>query len=132
MRVVDASAVVELLLGGERGAAVAAALQDDASGGLVAPDLLDVEVLSGLRGLTSSGVTSPERAAASLDLLERMALERRPVRPLLPRMWALRENLSAYDSAYVALAEVLDCPLVTCDGRLAAAPGHVADVRLVG
>lgn len=109
---------------------MAAVLQEEPDRGLTAPDLLDVEVLSGLRRLTFAGVLTVERAAASLDLLDRMALERRSVRPLLPRMWALRDNVSAYESAYIALAEVLRCPLVTCDGRLASAPGHGADVCL--
>lgn len=62
----------------------------------------------------------------------RLPVDRRPALPLLPRMWALRENLTAYDAAYVALAEALDCALLTCDARIWDPPGHGAEVRVVG
>jgi len=130
--VLDASAVVEWLLGSERGAAVVAALEADPDGVFFAPDLLDVEVVQVFRRLARTAVVSDGRAADSIALLERLPVDRRPALPLLPRMWALRQNLTAYDAAYVALAEALDCALLTCDARIRDAPGHVAEVRVVG
>lgn len=74
----------------------------------------------------------PERAEdARADFVD-LAIVRYPHEPLADRMWELRHNLSAYDAAFVALAEALDAPLVTCDGRLSAAPGHDALVEVFG
>ncbi len=129
--VLDASAVVEWLLGSERGDAVVAQMLADADGAFAAPDLLDVEVVQAFRRLARSCVVSDTRATGAVDLLEALPVERRPAAILVPRMWTLRHNLSAYDAAYVALAEALDCPLLTCDARIAAAPGHRAEVRVV-
>ncbi len=131
--VIDASAAVELLLGGARGQEVADAL--GAAGGsptLHAPDLLDLEVAQAFRRLVTGGVVSDPRATGSIRLLDRLPIRRHPAQAVLPRVWALRHNLSAYDAAYVALAEALACPLMTCDARLAGAPGHGAVVRVVG
>jgi predicted nucleic acid-binding protein len=66
-----------------------------------------------------------------LDAMAAFPLTRYPHRGLLPRVWALRDNLTAYDAVYVALAEALDAPLVTRDRRLAAGPGHQAVVEVV-
>lgn len=130
--VVDASAVVELLLGSAKGLAVAAALQEaEDAGPVAAPDLLDVEVLHVFRRLVASGRLEEGRAAEAVDLLRRLKVGRHPVGPLVPRVWAHRHNLTAYDAVYVALAEALERPLLTCDGRLGDAPGHVAEVRIV-
>jgi predicted nucleic acid-binding protein len=129
--VVDASVVVELLLGSRAGAAAAAAI-GDSDGVLHAPDLLDVEVPQAFRRLVSVGSISEARGAGAVDLLPSVPARRAPVGPLVPRMWALKETLSAYAGAYVALAEALGCPLLTCDARLGRAPGHRADVRVVG
>ncbi len=74
---------------------------------------------------------SVQRGAAALDDLSRLPLLRWPHTPLLPRIWVLRANLTAYDATYVALAEELEAPLLTSDGRLADAPGHRARVELV-
>lgn len=130
--VLDASAVVELLLGGPRGEAVAAAVRaTGAEGQLHAPDLLDVEVAQVLRRYATQGVLSEARGAAALQMLATFPATRHPGRVLLPRIWALRENLTAYDAAYVALAEALDAPLLTCDVRLARSPGHGARILSV-
>ena len=129
--VLDASAVVEWLLGSERGDAVAAQLLDDADGAFFAPDLLDVEVVQAFRRLARSGAVSDVRATGAVELLQTLPLERRSAAILVPRIWTLRDNLSAYDAAYVALAEVLDCPLLTCDARSADAPGHAVRVKVV-
>ncbi len=129
--VLDASAVVEWLMGGERGDAVVAQLLDDPDGAFFAPDLLDVEVVQAFRRLARSGVVSDARATGAVELLQALPVERRSAGILVPRMWTLRDNLSAYDAAYVALAEALDCPLLTCDTRIADAPGHGVKVRVV-
>ena len=70
-------------------------------------------------------------AASALQDLRSLDLERHAHEPLLDRIWALRENLTAYDAAYVALAEALDTALLTCDGRLARAPGAARHIELV-
>jgi predicted nucleic acid-binding protein len=130
--VLDASAVVELLLGSRRGEAVAAAVQEaGADSSLHAPDLLDVEVAQVFRRYVAHGLLSEARAAAAVSLLERLPVTRHPGRILLPRIWALRANLTAYDAAYISLAEALDAPLLTCDERLARSPGHGAVVVAV-
>lgn len=130
--VLDASAVVELLLGSRLGEAVAQAVRDaGAESRLNAPDLMDVEVAQVFRRHAAGNVLPAARAAAALELLQRLPVRRHPSRVLLPRIWALRDNLTAYDGAYVALAEALDAPLLTCDGRLARAPGHGAAIVTV-
>ena len=129
--VLDVSAVVEWLMGSERGDAVVAQMLDDPDGSFFAPDLLDVEVVQAFRRLARSGAVSDARATGAVELLEALPVERRPAGILVSRMWTLRDNLSAYAAAYVALAEALDCPLLTCDARSADAPGHRAKVRVV-
>lgn len=78
-----------------------------------------------------SGSLSAERGRMALQHLADLDLERYPHTQLLPRIWALRENLTAYDATYVALAEVLEATLLTSDQGLAAAPGNLADVELI-
>jgi predicted nucleic acid-binding protein len=130
--VLDASSVVELLLGSARGDAVVAAVRDaGAEARLHAPDLMDVEVAQVLRRHVAEGTLPETRAEAAIELLERLPVTRHPARILLPRIWALRENLTAHDAAYVSLAEALGATLLTCDARLARAPGHGADVVAV-
>ena len=102
MLVVDASAVTELLLGRPAGEPVAAALQAH-DFDLHAPQLVDVEVLSALRRVVAAGHATPGRAAEAVaDLLD-LPLRRYPHEDLVPRIWALRENFSAYDATYLAL-----------------------------
>lgn len=130
MSVLDASAVVELLLGTQLGRSVAARLADPAVG-LHAPHLLDVEVAQALRRYVREGELEAASAAAAIEDLRSLDLERHSHEPLLDRVWALRENLTAYDAVYVALAEALDTKLLTCDARLARAPGMARRVELV-
>ncbi len=92
---------------------------------------MDVEVLQVLRRLESRGELQPARAAAALSLLEVLPMRRHPHAPLLTRIWALRDNLTAYDATYVALAEALGAVLVTCDARLSRAPGLHATVEVL-
>ena len=98
---------------------------------LHAPHLVDLEVAQTLRRYEAGGEMSPERARQALLIFFQMPLERHPHWPLLDRVWELRRNLTAYDAAYVALAEALDAPLLTCDRALASAPGHHANVKLM-
>lgn len=90
---------------------------------LAAPELVYLEVTSVLRRLVSRGHTPVRRAALALDDLLDLPVQCAGHAPLLPRVWQLRENLSAYDAAYVALAEILDAPLFTADLRLTRATG---------
>ncbi len=130
MIVLDASALLEFLLGTPRGEEVGVRLED-MDGRWHAPDLVDLEVTQVLRRWEASGALDPERAQAAVELLVDLPLVRHGARALVPRIWGLRANLSAYDAAYVALAEGLEAPMLTCDERLARAPGHRAAVRLV-
>ncbi len=99
---------------------------------LHAPDLIDLEVCQTLRRYVRSQELSAARAETALDLLGQLDLNRYSHVPLLPRIWQLRDNLTAYDGAYVALAEALGATLLTCDERLARAPvGDTATVDLV-
>ena len=91
---------------------------------------MDVEVIQIVRRYQRLGELSAERGQRAIDDLIDLPVERYPHRPLLTRMWELRANLTAYDAAYVALAEALDAPLVTRDARLAHAP-HRARVEVV-
>lgn len=98
---------------------------------VIAPTLLDVEVVSALRGRVRGGKLSPAHAGAAIEALRAMPLERYDVGPLLPRVWDLRENLTAYDATYVALAEAAEATLLTADERLAKSSGPRCKVRLM-
>lgn len=129
MIVLDASAVVELLLQTATGQRVAGRIAPN-SQSLHAPHLLDVEVAQVLRRYEANGVVSSARAAAAMSDFTDLDVRRHPHDVLLPRVWELRANASAYDAVYLALAEVLGAPLLTTDGRLARAPGHRAVVEV--
>jgi predicted nucleic acid-binding protein len=128
--VIDASAVIELLLRSPTGARVGARLFERPAP-LHAPHLLDVEVVQVLRRFQTRGELTPDRGAAALHLLEVLPMRRHPHAPLVPRMWSLRANLTAYDAVYVALAEALGAVLITCDARLGGAPGLRATIEVV-
>lgn len=128
MRVLDASAVVEWLVRGPQVAAVEQRL----SGPLSAPELMAVEVVHVLRRLTAVGALTADRARVALKDLDDLGVSAHGHRLLLPRVWALRDVATAYDAAYLALAEALEAPLVTLDARLARATGHQAVVDLLG
>ena len=130
MIVLDASAALELLLGTPRSRRVALRALVPAET-LHVPHLLDLEVAQVLRRWVASGQVGEDRARQALDDLAALGLTRWPHDVLLERIWQLRSNLTAYDAAYVALAEALRAPLLTCDRRLAAAPGHNAVIELI-
>jgi predicted nucleic acid-binding protein len=130
MIVVDASAMLEVLLRTPAAQAVEGRLLDLRET-LHTPHLLDVEVAQVIRRYAAKGEIDGERGGAALDDLADFPLRRYPHDFLLPRVWELRNNLTAYDAAYVALAEVLDIPLLTRDRRLAAAAGHRAQIELI-
>lgn len=127
--VLDASAAVELLLRTSGGARLAERLE---TGGPVhAPHLIDVEVAHVVRRLVMLRLLDPRSGAEALQDLADLDIERHPHTFLLGSIWRLRHNLTAYDAAYVALAEVLGQTLVTGDARMAGAPSLPVDVELV-
>lgn len=122
LAVVDASALVAFYAAeGPRRQAVAARLA--VGDALFAPAHLDAEIVSALRGLSRTNPTLRAAVPEALRHLAGFPVRRMPLAPLLPRMWELRDNLTAYDAAYVVLAERLDGTLITCDRKLAAASG---------
>ena len=130
MIVVDASVVIEVLLQTNDGVAIAERLLRPRET-LHAPHLIDVEVTQVLRRYVLRGDVYEERARQALDVLAVFPLTRYPHEPLLTRMWELRANLTAYDAAYVSLAEGLRARVLTRDRRLATAAGMTAVVELV-
>ena len=127
MIVVDASAMLEILLNTPPARAIFD--QVFAPGQTIqAPHLMDVEVLQVLRRYARTNTISASRAQEALSDYADMPITRYPHHVLLPRMWELRHNFTAYDAAHVALAEVLKAPLVTCDRALRSASGHRAKI----
>ena len=120
-QVVDATVVASALVDGGREGTWAA--EQLASGPLAAPHHMPVEVASVLRRAVRHGEISQDAAALALQDLRDLRITLFPFAPFARRVWALRDNVSAYDAWYVALAEALDIPLVTLDVRLGRAPG---------
>jgi predicted nucleic acid-binding protein len=126
--VVDTSAVIGVLAGQPRAARLVDRVIND--GDLHAPHLIDVEFQYALRRLVVAGAINDDRAAdARMDFAD-LTIVRYPHVSLADRMWELRHNVTAYDAAFLVLAEALGAPLVTCDARLAHAPGHAASVEV--
>jgi len=98
---------------------------------LAAPELVDLEVASVLRRQNLAGAIDVRRAGLALADLAALPLQRAPHLPMLPRCWELRENLTVYDAAYVALAEALEATLITGDRRLARANGPRCDIEVL-
>ena len=128
MIVVDTSAIIGVLAGQPVVPRLVDRLISDSD--LHAPHLLDVEFQHALRRLVVAGTISDERAADARVDLSDLTIIRYPHVSLADRMWELRHNVTADDAAFLALAEALDAPLVTCDARLARAPGHAASVEV--
>jgi len=123
--VVDASAALAALLNAGPARRTLAGEQ------IHAPHLIDSEVANALRRASAAKRLDADAAWAALDAWRRLGLTRYPAYSVLDRIWELRDNLSAYDATYVALAELLDCSLVTADSRLGRAPGIVCPVTVV-
>ena len=96
-----------------------------------APHLLDVEVSQALRRLVRAGDIRADRAHEALHDLIDLDIRRHPHTHFLGRAWELRDNVTAYDAMYIALAEAIDAPLITCDAPLSGAPGHAARIEIV-
>ncbi len=125
MIVLDASAMVEALVGRAPNEELLSAL----SGDVDAPHLLDVEVLSVLGGLLRGGkLDAPTADHARLDFFA-FTITRHETAPLADRVWQLRHQFTSYDASYLALAEALQAPLYTCDTKLSAR-GHDAMVKI--
>jgi predicted nucleic acid-binding protein len=128
--VIDASALLELLLGTDRAESVAArALAPDER--LHAPHLLDIEIARALRRLVQLKEITSSRARQALDDYTAFVIERHTHQEFLPRIWQLRDSVTAYDGMYVALSEALNAPLLTCDTKLARSHGHRAKIEIV-
>ena len=130
MIVVDASALLEFLLQTPLGTRVEARLfrnRDE----FHAPHLLDVEVGQALRRMARAGEIRTDRAQEALNDFTDLDIRRHPHTHFLGRAWELRDNVTAYDAMYIALAEAIDAPLVTCDAPLSTAPGHTARIEIV-
>ena len=130
MIVVDASALIEILLATSAAARVGERLFAEGET-LHAPHLLDVEVAQVLRRYALAGLFGAERGVEALEDLADFPIARYPHQPFLVRIWELRHNVTAYDAAYLALAEALAAPLVTRDAKLASAAGHQARIELM-
>lgn len=130
MIVVDASLVIDFLIHSGRAPKISRLIATQA-GETFAPELLDLEVTQVLRRLAHRRTMRQEHAAACLGLLQEMRIKRQPHRPLLKRIWQLRHSFTAYDAAYVALAEGLDAPLFTRDRKLADSGVHTARVEVI-
>jgi len=128
--VLDASAAVEWLLQTSSGVMVARWMFSPRET-LHAPHLLDVEVTQVFRRYVAAGDLAVSRAEEALQDLADLRVRRYPHLLFLRRVWELRDNLTAYDALYVALAETLDATLVTCDRKIASAPGHQARVEVI-
>lgn len=129
MIVVDASALIEVLLRSSTGAKIWRRLSA-AEETLHAPHLIDVETAQVMRRYVQQGELTAERGRAIVQLLPQIPVRRYSHVPLLPRMWALRSNATAYDAAYLSLAEVLEATLVTCDSAMQSVPGVTAAVEV--
>jgi len=129
MIVLDTSAVVDWLLQTPVGQRIEQRIYER-NETLHSVHLLDVEFAQVLRRLVREGTLAPKRAEEAIEDLIALRITRYAPVLFLDRIWQLRQNLSAYDAAYVALAEELKAPLITRDQRLAAAPGHGAVVEV--
>lgn len=130
MIVLDASAAITILLNTGPSAEAIRSRVGDPERILHVPHLFEVEVSHALRRLNLNGDISSERAEIALGRLGAMSLARYSHTMLLSRIWELRRNVTAYDAAYIALAEALAAPLVTTDAKLARASGIRAEIEL--
>jgi predicted nucleic acid-binding protein len=130
MIVVDASVIIAMLVDDtDLGGAVRIRLHGDVRSS--APDLINLETLSGLRRLERCALISSDQRRTAVARLSQLDIERELTAPMIRRIDQLRDNVTPYDAAYVALAEALGCPLLTADRRLANAHGPRCDFELI-
>jgi predicted nucleic acid-binding protein len=129
MIVVDASALVDMLLSSRSATSIKTRLARSSK--IHVPVTVDTEVLHALRKQAFSPTFRPEYVGVVLSFLGGRALTRHPVQPLAPRIWSLRQNVTTYDAAYVALAESLNIPLLTRDARPSRSSGHSARIEYI-
>ncbi len=129
MIVLDASVVVTALIGSDLAAEVARQRMSGET--LVMPDIADVEVLNALRRAERRNEVDEDRLIGAVRALIALPARRVPARRFIARAAQLRHNVAVADGIYVAIAELLSCPLVTADGRLAAAPGPTCQIELL-
>ena len=130
MIVIDASVLANAIADdGAHGKRARAELR--MAGDIAAPDLIDVETVAVLRKRWLVATLTARRFSAAIGDLERLDLDRYPTLPLMRRAYDLRQNITAYDASYVALAELLHCELLTADNRLASAPGPRCPIRVL-
>ena len=125
MIVVDASAALSALLN------AGPARQMLSEHRVAVPHLIDSEVANALRRQVHTSLIAAHIGSAALDTWQQLGIRRAPAAPLLPRIWRLRDNLTAYDATYVALAEALDCSLITADTRLSTAAGPHCPITVI-
>ncbi len=131
MIVVDASVLANVV--GDDGVDGESARREvRAAGDVAAPDLVDVETVAVLRKRWLARTISESRFGAAIDDLEDLAIDRYPTLGFMRRAYELRDDVTAYDAAYVALAETLECELLTADERLSKAVGPRCQIRLLG
>jgi predicted nucleic acid-binding protein len=128
MIVVDASAAFDAVVGRDPLDAIASRLAEEDE--LLAPHLIDIEVLHALRGSVLRDELGIDRASDARDDFADLALSRYPHEPFIDRIWDLRDVLSAYDASYLALAEAISIPLLTCDRGLASVAERTVEVEL--
>ena len=131
MIVADASVIVDVLLYPDSAAAHSLARRFARREAICAPHLMDVEVGQTLRRFTLRGEISAVRAVESFDDLAGLSIRRYAHTELLPRAFELRSNVTVYDGIYLALAEILNVPLLSCDAALADVPGCAATVEIL-
>jgi predicted nucleic acid-binding protein len=127
--VVDSSVILEVLLRTKSSQTIEKKIFSRGQT-LHAPHLIDIEIAQVIRRYTSAGEITPERGSQAIEDLMDFRISRYSHDILLPRIWDLRKNMTAYDAAYVALAEIMDSPLLTRDAKLARSPGSNAKIQL--
>jgi predicted nucleic acid-binding protein len=130
MIVADASVVLEVLLRTKRGLKIESRFFSPRET-LHAPHLIDLEVCQVLRRYLHNKDLTSERAAAAIEDFQSMRIFRYPHHMFLDRIWELRNNMTAYDAAYVAIAETIGAPLLTTDRRLASTSNHSAQIEFI-
>lgn len=131
MIVVDASIIANAVGDdGHHGSAARTVMRQERD--LAAPDLVDVETVSVLRRRWIAGDLTARRFCTAITDLGELAISRHPTLPFMTRAYELRSSITPYDAAYIGLAEVLGCALLTADARLAAAPGPLCEIRVLG